>query len=100
MRGWGCGHPGLPSRTLHMANRSCCVTSQRGSPDARMPSRREQPSAGHQLLAGPPASAEILPGAVLCVALGMQDFWTRVFRAVELKDHPLRSEERRVGKEC
>jgi len=40
--------------------------------------------------AGPPGPAEVFPGTAIHVTLGMQDLRTRVFRSVELKDHPLR----------
>src|SRR5208283_1893206 len=39
--------------------------------------------------AGPPGPAEIRPGTAINVAFGIQRFRTRIFRGVELKDHPL-----------
>src|SRR5450631_1106226 len=48
------------------------------------------------LSAGPPCSAEVLPGTAILVALRMQDLRTRVFRGVELKDHPLRIRNTRI----
>jgi hypothetical protein len=48
------------------------------------------------LSAGPPGPAEILPGTAIRVALGIQDLRTRVFRGVELKDHPLRIRNARI----
>jgi hypothetical protein len=42
------------------------------------------------LSAGPPSEADVLPGTALCVALRIQDLRTRIFRGIELKDHPLR----------
>src|SRR6267143_1016839 len=39
--------------------------------------------------AGPPSPAEVRPGTAILVALGIQNLRTRVFRGVELKDHPL-----------
>ena len=50
------------------------------------------------LSAGPPGPAEILPGTAINVALGIQSFRTRVFRGVELKDHPLRIRNARIGR--
>jgi len=50
------------------------------------------------LSAGPPGLAEILPGTAINVALGIQSFRTRVFRGVELKDHPLRIRNARIGR--
>src|ERR1700720_801074 len=48
--------------------------------------------------AGPPGPAEILPGTAVNVALGIQSLRTRVFRGVELKDHPLRIRNARIGR--
>src|ERR1700694_2948124 len=42
------------------------------------------------LSAGPPGPSEILPGTAIYVALRIQGLRTRVFRGVELKNHPLR----------
>src|SRR5207245_2416802 len=45
---------------------------------------------GAAVLADPPTSAAVRPGPAIIVALGIQDLRTRVFRGVELEDHPLR----------
>jgi hypothetical protein len=55
-------------------------------------------SGSKALSAGPPAPAQILPGTAINVALGIQSFRTRVFRGVELKDHPLRIRDARIGR--
>src|ERR1700692_2844826 len=55
-------------------------------------------SGSQGLSAAPPAPSEILPGTAINVALGIQSFRTRVFRGVELKDHPLRI--RNTGIRC
>src|SRR5882762_6485593 len=39
--------------------------------------------------AGPSSPAEVRPGTAIRVTLGIQNLRTRVFRGVELKDHPL-----------
>src|ERR1700692_4881178 len=55
-------------------------------------------SGSQGLSAAPPAPSEILPGTAIDVALGIQSFRTRVFRGVELKDHPLRIRNARIGR--
>src|SRR5882672_10876074 len=63
----------------------------RSSSDARhQSSKRHPPTPFDGSSAGPPGSAEVPPRAAIGVALGIQDLRTRVFRGVELQDHPLR----------
>jgi len=45
---------------------------------------------------GPPRAPKILPGTTIRVALGIQNLRARVFRGVELKDHPLRIRNARI----
>jgi hypothetical protein len=46
--------------------------------------------------AGPPRPAEILPGTTIHIALRMQGLRTRVFRGIELENHPLRVRNARI----
>src|ERR1700691_4597743 len=48
------------------------------------------------LSAGPLGPAEVCPGTAFRITLGMQALRTRVFRSVELKDHPLRIRNARI----
>jgi Flavodoxin-like fold len=50
------------------------------------------------LSAGPPGPAQIPPGTAINITLGVQSFRTRVFRGVELQDHPLRIRDARIGR--
>src|ERR1019366_5049650 len=53
-------------------------------------------SGSKALSAGPPGPAEILPGTAIHIALRIQGLRTRVFRGIELKDHPLRIRNARI----
>src|ERR1700687_763016 len=53
-------------------------------------------SGSKALSAGPPGPAEILPGTAIHIALRIQRLLTRVFRGIELKDHPLRIRNARI----
>src|SRR3984957_20982589 len=46
--------------------------------------------------ARPPGPAQVLPGTTIRVALGIQGLRARVFRGVELEDHPLRIRNARI----
>src|SRR5882672_2428265 len=47
-------------------------------------------SASRSPSAGPPSPAEILPGTAIHIAFRIQRLGTRIFRGIELEDHPLR----------